>query len=347
MQLWAWVKGGYSTKKARHTASQLNHEEIKTIAIIRHGAIGDQVVLRPLIMELKELFSNAKITLSLIDSYQYGAPTDLVDRTHVIYKKIDGKKTSSWHRYKQIKDLGEHDIIIDVCDSALSMWTVFLNKAKFKMGFPHRSYREVFFNIVLQRSDFVLETETLLHFACVFGARMKRPLNYAFPVYEKEQKSPYICYFMSASIPQKCWPKDHFIALIEQMAQHYPNYKHVLMEGIGSHEKLDDMAEKLSKYPNVIKQEALKLDDVYPYLGKATMVVSNDTGVRNMAVAVNTPTVGIFFITSPFRYWPRDSIHEVVFDKSFMVTPTVEMVYERCHNHLKRLENRICNDYYL
>lgn len=347
MQLWAWVKGGYSTKKARNIASELRHEDIKSIAIIRHGAIGDQVVLRPLIMELKELFQNAKITLSLIDSYQYGAPTDLVDRTHVIYKKIDGKKTSSWNRFKQIKELGEHDVIIDVCDSALSMWTVFLNKAKFKMGFPHRSYRELFFNIVLQRSDFVLETESLLHFACVFGARMNRPLNYAFPVYEREQHSPYICYFMSASIPQKCWPKDHFIALIEQMAQQYPNHKHVLMEGIGSHEKLDDMYAKLSKCTNVIKQEALNLDDVYPYLGKATMVVSNDTGVRNMAIVVNTPTVGIFFITSPFRYWPRDSIHEVVFDKSFMVIPSVEKVYERCSQHLQRLENRLCNDYYL
>lgn len=347
MDLWAREKGGYSTKKVRDAIAGLTHEDIKSIAIIRHGAIGDQVVLRPLIMEFKELFDNAKITLSLIESYQYGAPVDIVDRVHVVYKKIEGKKTSSWYRFKQIKELGEHDIIVDLSDSALSMWLVLLNKAKIKMGFPHRSYRKLLYNIVLQRSDFVLETENMLHFAYVFGARGRRPFNYAFPVYETEKSNPYICYFMSASIPFKCWPKDHFIALIDRMAKAYPEHTHVLMEGIGEDEKVDDMLVVLNGHKNVIKQAALGLDEVYSYLGKATMVVSNDTGVRNMAIVVNTPTVGIFFITSPFRYWPRDTYHEVVFGRNHFEIPSIEMVFKYCIDHMTRISNRHSEDYYL
>ncbi len=339
MYLWLWTKGGYSTKEARMRAAEISHEQIHSIALIRHGAIGDQVVLRPLICELRELFPNAKLTLSLIESYQYGAPVDIVDRVHVVYKKKNGKKTSSWNRFQQITELGEHDVIMDLSDSALSIWVVLLNKAKFKMGFPYRAYRKLIFNMVLQRSDLFLETENMLHFAYVFGARGKRPFDYAFPKYLKEVERPYICYFFSASMESKCWPKDLFISLIEKMAERYPKHNHVLMEGIGSHEKADDMIALLSAYPNVTKQIPLDLDSVYPFLGKSTMVVANDTGVRNMAIAVNAPTLGIFNSTSPFRYWPRDTIHDIVFDKNGG-NPSVEMVFEQCISHLAYLEQQ-------
>lgn len=333
MYLWLWTKGGYTTKEARKRAEKISHEQVRSIALIRHGAIGDQVVLRPLIKELRELFPNASLTLSLIDSYQYGAPTDMVDRVHVVYKKRNGKKTSTWDRFKQIKTLGEHDIIMDLSDSALSIWAVLLNKATFKMGFPYRAYRKYLFNIVLQRSDLFLETENMLHFAYVFGARGKRPYDYAFPVYQKEKTNPYICYFFSASMESKCWPKHLFTELIAKMAERYPNHKHVLMEGIGEHERADEMLEQLFQFKNVIKQTPLGLDDVYPFLGASTMVVANDTGVRNMAIAANAPTLGIFNSTSPFRYWPRDTIHDIVFDKNGG-NPSVEMVFESAIKHL-------------
>lgn len=338
MYLWLWTKGGYTTREARQRAESLSHEQIRSIAVIRHGAIGDQVVLRPLLGELRELFPNATLTLSLIDSYQYGAPTDMVDRVHVVYKKRNGKKTSNWDRLKQIKMLGEHDIIMDLSDSALSLWVVLLNKAKFKMGFPYRAYRKVLFNIVLQRSDLFLETENMLHFAYVFGARGKRPYDYAFPKYDKEQINPYICYFFSASMESKCWPKHLFTELIAKMAERYPEHKHILMEGIGAHERADEMLQELSSYKNVVKQTPLGLDDVYPFLGAATMVVANDTGVRNMAIAANAPTLGIFNSTSPFRYWPRDTIHDIIFDKSGG-NPSVENVFQQCINHLTYLDH--------
>lgn len=336
MYLWAREKGGYSSKKAREVADKLSHSDIRSIAIIRHGAIGDLVVMRPLIVELREIFPNAKLTLSLVGHYQYGAPIDLVDNVHVVYKKIEGRKTSFFERLRQIKNLGEHDIIMDLADDALSMWTMILNKAKLKMGFPHRDYRKALFDIVLERSDFVLETENMLHFASVFGARGNHPIQYAFPTYEREQNKPYLCYFTSASTQHKCWPKGHFIELVRIMSIRFPQFMHCIMDGVKEEEKVDDMVRELSDCPNVRKQELLGLEEVYPFLGKATMVIANDTGVRNMAIAVNTPTVGIFFATGAFRYWPRDGLHEAVFTLNATV-PEVESVFEHCVNHMSSL----------
>lgn len=336
MFLWAREKGGYSTKKARIIADKMTHETVKNIAIIRHGAIGDLVVTRPLILELREIFPNAQLTLSLVDHYQYGAPIDLVDRVHVIHKKKNDKKTTFFERIKEMKSLGEHDIIMDLADDALSMWTLLLNKAKLKMGFPHREYRRLLFNVVLARSDFVLETENMLHFASVFGASANHPLNYGFPHYEREKKRPYMVYFTSASTQHKCWPKSHFIELIRKMSYRFPEHTHMIMDGVKEHEKVDDMLDALKNVQNVSKQEVLDLNKVYEYLGKASLVVSNDTGVRNMAVAVNAPTVGIFFATGAFRYWPRDGLHEAVFTLNATV-PEVDMVFDSCVNHVAKI----------
>src|SRR3989339_248442 len=336
MYLWAREKGGYSSNKARQTAEQMTHESVQSIAIIRHGAIGDLVILRPFLLELREIFPNASLTLSLVDHYQYGAPIDLVDNVHVVYKKIEGKKTSFFERIKQMKALGEHDIIMDMADDALSMWTMILNKAKLKMGFPYREYRKLFLDIVLERSDFLLETENLLHFANVFGARSKHPLQYALPSYVRDTINPYICYFTSASTQHKCWPKDHFIELVRKMSKQFPKMTHILMDGVKPDEKVDDMLEALSDCQNVVKQELLGLEEVYGFLGQATMVIANDTGVRNMAVAVNTPTVGIFFATGAFRYWPRDGLHEAIFTLDATV-PEVEMVFEQSVEHIRTL----------
>lgn len=336
MFLWAREKGGYSTQSARTEADHMIHETVTSVAIIRHGAIGDLVVTRPLLLELRKIFPNAQLTLSLVDHYQYGAPIDLVDRVHVIHKKKNGKKTTFFERIKEIKSLGEHDIIMDLADDALSMWTLLLNKAKLKMGFPHREYRRLLFNIVLARSDFVLETENMLHFASVFGARANHPLDYGFPHYEREKERPYMAYFTSASTQHKCWPKNHFIELIRKMSYRFPEHTHMIMDGVKEDEKVDDMLIALTDCPNVCKQELLDLDEVYPYLGKASLVIANDTGVRNMAVTVNTPTVGIFFATGAFRYWPRDGLHEAVFTLNATV-PEVDMVFESCINHMAKI----------
>ena len=127
MHLWVGYKGGYASAKARAQAEKMIPNEVKKIALIRHAAIGDLVIMRPLILELRSLFPHAEITLSLVGHYQYGAPVDMVDHVHVVYKKVEGKKTSFFNRIKQMKELGEQDIIIDLADSALSMWTTLLN----------------------------------------------------------------------------------------------------------------------------------------------------------------------------------------------------------------------------
>ncbi|MBD3797958.1 MAG: lipopolysaccharide heptosyltransferase family protein, partial [Campylobacterales bacterium] len=55
----------FASKKAREYLATISPSDVKNIAVIRHAAIGDFVVTRPFLIELRKFFPNAKITLSV------------------------------------------------------------------------------------------------------------------------------------------------------------------------------------------------------------------------------------------------------------------------------------------
>lgn len=314
MKLW-YEKGAWATRKARERAAAMSPESVRSIAVIRHAAIGDMMVLRPFLIQAREFFPNAKITLSIVNNYAYGAPEDLVDRVHVVHKKKEGKKTTYGERLGDIKALGEHDIVFDMADTSLSGIICMMTKARLKIGFPYRKFKNsLFYDIAVLRSDLVPEVETLLHMLYILGAPKKQVLEYGYPSYETDRERPYIVYFTTASLGWKCWSQDRFAELIARSADAYPDVEHVVLEGIRDYEKVDGLMESLRAYPAVRKLDPMPLEELMPFLGKARMVVSGDTGIRNMAIAAGTPTVGIFFFTVPYRYLPIDGRHHAVFN---------------------------------
>ena len=73
MNIW-WEKGAKISQKTREKLKKFNPLDIKKIAIIRHAALGDMIITRAFLIELKNCFPNAEITLRLVDKYLYGKP---------------------------------------------------------------------------------------------------------------------------------------------------------------------------------------------------------------------------------------------------------------------------------
>ena len=110
------------------------------------------------------------------------------------------------------------------------------------------------------------------------------------------------------------------------MSDKYSEYNHIILQGIGEHEKFLEIYEPLENKSNVLLQEVLPIEDVMQFLSDSRCLVSNDTGVRNMAIATQTPTVGLFFMIPPFRYWPREEKHDCVFNIEYK-SPDIDDVY--------------------
>lgn len=332
----------FASKKAHEYLADKKPEDIQNITVIRHAAIGDFVVMRPFLLELRKFFPKATITLSVTRCYMYGMPEDLVDAIHIVDKqdpKNPKKKTSFLQRLKQIQELPPQDMMFDLTDSALSLMLLFFSKTELKIGYPYRWIRSLFYDIAVPRSDFVLETQSMMHQINIMGANTQHyPLNYALTTQKRDEKEPYIIYFGGASVPQRCWEKERFVKLIEKMLLRYPKYKHVVLKGIKEEEHFNEIYLPFAHNPQVIHQDALPIEDIYDYLAQSSLVVVGDTGIRNMAIAANAPTLGIMWVLniSPMRYLPKTQQHQVVFNSEF-TQPSVDEVYEGATHMLEVL----------
>ena len=315
MRFW-FGNGAWASKKARHKVQQLTPADVRSIAVIRHAALGDMVLTRPFLIELRQHFPNAKITLSLVSNYQRGAPEDLVDRIHVAYGS-DRREVSKKKQLKKARELGAHDLLFDLAATSRSFWLCALTKAKLKIGFPYHVLQQfVFYDLTVPRSDMRFEAETMLDMLNALGMKTAFPLIFDLPGDTHKAKQDYVVYFTSASAPHKCWPDDYFAALIGQLAGQYPDMEHIILEGVGENESVKNLIDMIGPRDNVSSRQIATVDETISFIKGSKLLVSNDTGIRHLAIAARVPSIGLFFatepfVTMPFRYWPRFDRHEI------------------------------------
>ncbi|GAB3487612.1 glycosyltransferase family 9 protein [Marinomonas epiphytica] len=327
--LW-FERGAYVSEKARgYITSDFNPETVKKVAIIRHAALGDQVILRPFLVEARKFFPNAELTLVGVSHYQYGMPTDLVDHTHIMLGKDGKAKPSFKAKVANIKELGEQDIIFDLASTNRSYWMMLLSKAKLKVGFPyHALLRGTLYNLCVLRSDFQAEVETLLDMLRVLGHNPPRRLDFAYPDHQElcDKESPFILYFNGASQLRKILTKDQMRNVMEKSIRAMPHVRHIFLEGKNDFEKGDYLADLAESADNFSIQPCLELDKLVTLIAQSTLLIAPDTGVRNIGISTHTPTVGIFFSTVPFRYTPRYEDHFIVMRPDATTPSTDEIV---------------------
>ena len=331
MKFW-FTKGIWASKKARETVSTLSQQQIQNIAVIRHGALGDMLLTRAFLIEARKAFPNANITLSIVSNYTRGTPEDLVDRVHVVHGQ-DQRDTPLRTRITRMKELGEQDIIFDLASSNRSVMTCVLNKAKLKIGFPYRRIQaKLFYDVATCRSDTNFEVDDMINMLNIFGIKTAYPHRYNMPGDALERDRPYIVYFAGASTRNKCWPAASFTSLITEMMALYPQHQHLVLEGIQPWEKADEILAPIENADSASAVTADTIEETTALLKGADLVVSNDTGIRHLAIVSETPTVGIF-LADPFRYWPRYNIHDVAIPDPDW-PPSVEAVKAACLNVL-------------
>lgn len=315
MRFW-FGNGAWASKKARQKVKQMDPAQIRSIAVIRHAALGDLVLTRPFLIELRKHFPQATITLSLVSNYTRGAPEDLVDRIHIAYGN-DRRDVSIREQIKRAKELGPQDLLFDLAATSRSFWLCVLTRARLKMGFPyHRLQQYFFYDVTVPRSDMRFEAEVMLDMLNAIGIKTAYPLQFDLPGDINSSERGYVVYFTSASAPHKCWPDDHFAILIRQLAELYPALDHVMLEGVRPEESVTGLLQLIGPQSNVVSSQLDTVEETISFIKGACLVVSNDTGIRHLAIAAGTPSLGLFFATdpfiaTPFRYWPRFDNHDI------------------------------------
>jgi ADP-heptose:LPS heptosyltransferase len=312
MKLWKEANT-WQSKKAVDKLARIEPTDIHSIVVIKHAAFGDMLLLRPFLIELRKAFPGASITLSVISHYLRGLPEDLVDRVHVVPSTKE--KKGIYNSYKAYKELGPQDLLFDLTASTRSISLSLLTKARFKIGFQYRSLHKLIYDIAIPRSAYQFEAGTFLEQLSPLGIEYEWPPRFEMKTTETTRNKSYIVYFPTASTPDKSCPADNFSVLIKNMAKELPQYEHIILSGISEWEKAvaNDIMASLSEIETVTQLDAGPEDQAL--IKGAHLLVSNDTGIRHLGIALQTTTVCVFFNTPPYRYWPRYGHHQVVYNQ--------------------------------
>jgi ADP-heptose:LPS heptosyltransferase len=296
------------------------------------------IVTRPFIIEARKFYPNAHITLSITTDSQLGAPTDLADSVHIVPGK-DQRHGPLRERFKQLNALPEQDIIFDLVCTNRSSYVTALTKAKLKVSYPHRDLQaRMLYDVCLKRSSFSCEAEVMLQMLMFFGHQPSMPLEFDLPDNRqlRESSTPYVSFFTGSAAPSKCYPIEQYKQLIEQLAKANPQLDFVLLEGTKPEETQQGWEPLIENHSNIRVQPLMKIEEVTNHLAKASLVISNDTGIRNVAIATHTPTLGIFLGTVPYRYLPSYETHYIVYNPDKSIA-SVEKVYAKAKQAIEEL----------
>jgi lipopolysaccharide heptosyltransferase II len=112
----------------------------------------------------------------------------------------------------------------------------------------------------------------------------------------------------------KRWPAERFVTLIRRILDETA-LRVILVGGAEDQPLAESIREGVSGGSRVISLAgALSFDQLGALLQRASLFVGNDTGAMHLAVAVGTPTVGIFGPSDPRQYGPYGSPHRAVWN---------------------------------
>jgi len=119
----------------------------------------------------------------------------------------------------------------------------------------------------------------------------------SYPYFEsdKNKVNPYFVVHHGAGFLLKIWPTEKYAALIEKLAELYPNLDCKIIMGPDD----PDIAQYFTKPMPHIEFVTGGMDDVGEAMAGALFHIGNDAGITHVAGAFNVPTVGIYGPTGP------------------------------------------------
>jgi len=290
---------------------------VNSICIVRLSALGDVLMMVPLIRTLQANLPQAQLT------WVISRPAfDLVEGMDGVEFIVIDKPDSlmDYWRFKKLMSRRKFDVLLALQAALRTNLLYPLIKAKRKIGYDSHRAKDGHGLFVKERitpgHDHTLES--FLKFVEPLGITNKviswnLPINaedYAWAEHRLPKKGPILVVNPAASKPERSWPVERYIEVIKK-AQEQWQVQIVLTGGPGGCDKY--LAEQiLEVIPAVNLVGKTKPKQLLAVISKATVVLCPDTGPSHMSAAVNTPVIALHAVTNPAISGPYTFQHLAV-----------------------------------
>lgn len=282
------------------------------ILIIRLKPVGDTVLISPVFRHLKRLYPQAQIHV-VIYSFVYDV---LRNNPHV--DKIIVIKRNNWSRlFFYLKCLFQfYDIIIDFINTPTSMLISLFTHARVRIG--RKKKRNFFYTYQIDSRE--------KKYSPLLSLKLLQPLgltdvNDYLPELHIDKKAeliaanllngmkivkPVVGLFVSAKYPSRQYPAEHF-ARLGLLISEKTNRSVVFLFG------KDDL-DSLRTIQKIVRDReriyfitpAITIGELAAVIARLDFFITNDTGPKHIATALNIPTLTIFSATDEKVWNPPD-----------------------------------------
>lgn len=314
--------------------------DVKRIAVLRGGGLGDLIYTFPALHALKEAYPAATITVlgTPIHAAVVAAtegPVDDVEMLPVTRGVHDGPRNGE--RFEDdAGGVAAQEAFFEAMrarkfDIALQMHGGgrFSNPFLLRLGARHtvgtrtrdaeRLERNLDYVYYQNEPDRWLEVAGLAGAPSIVAPPLLPTLEHQRNIvgFKDHQRTSLVVLHPGATDPRRRWPASYFAeaaaTLVREGAQ-------VLIVGDRSEKALTQEVSELAgrqlaeNQRQAVRSVAgeLEIGDLAALLGEATVMLASDSGPRHLAQAVGTPTVGIYWVGNAFNAGPRGrALHRV------------------------------------
>jgi heptosyltransferase-1 len=289
-----------------------------SLLIVKTSSLGDVIHTLPVVEDLARHRPEVRIDWMVEEAY-----ADLL-RLEPHVRRVVAVAQRRWRAQRSDQSADQrrafeaelhqvnYDVVIDfqgLLKSALLARKAHLAEHGKRVGYSFSSAREPLARLFYRRGYSIGATqhavERLRSLAGqAFGYQPSGPprFNLVVPAIQFDwlTAQPYAVFLHATARAEKQWPDAAFRSLAQ----------HLATLGVGVVVPSGNQAERLratviaKDIPSVLVAPPLKLDQIARLLQQAALVVGVDTGLTHLAVALETPTIGLFGATPRWRYAP-------------------------------------------
>lgn len=276
---------------------------INSICIVRLSALGDVLMLVPLLRTLQFNFPNAAISW-VISEPAYDLVAGINNVEFIVINKP--KSLFDYWRFKKKMAKYKFDVLIAAQANLRANLLYPLIKASRKIGYDSHRAKDGH-NWFIKESispgcDHTLES--FLKFSSNLGCQQKQIYwdlfipqdSYQWVANNFDLSKAIVIINPAASKPERSWISKRYIALIRVIIERWP-VQIVLTGGPNPHDY--ELTNKISKKVKCLNFcGKTKIKQLLALISKAKVLIAPDTGPSHMAAAVGTPVIALHAVTS-------------------------------------------------
>ncbi len=307
----------------------IEKKTIHRIIIPLISGIGDAVIFTCCLQELHNLFPDTKINIITTDRTQ-----DVLDDT---FPDMKFTKLNSY--YNLFKLRYKYDLMISPSRNIRHYLIALMIRPKYLIGYNYTLFHK-------EKKSHIERANEILHqlggqsqnipVIKISQKKIDMSLRFIKGNIEHTSSRRFFSFIIGGRWESKTYPAEKYRQLAEKLIKQYDS--NILLVGIDS-DTGNDIAKGHKKIHNLAGKTSIQ--EVMGIIYQSQLIIGPDSGLLNIAIAMNKPIVGLFGPVDPHTIVPYKHLNNILYQKKCKLQPCYNEEYQprcpfdqiRCMNH--------------